>query len=257
MKMKQICALLLSAGLALSMAACGDGGDDAGASAGGTTLQPTFTEIAENSVFDVNYYAGDDSFMAGTASCVNVDFWDEPVMITAFHIFDLEKGSELEDYLDGGDVFDTFSDPDADPLAYILYNATPDDAEPVPKVNKDVAAFLLNDTSSVHAFDLAKADAKKGDTVYLLANLTNSETVNPDGIYPAVVTSVDEGSFQYKLDAKYGTGGASGAPIVNGNGEVVGIHIGSNGSTRTAHSANSIRAALKFTFDEYREAFLS
>lgn len=252
---KKLAALVLAGVMAIFFTACGKDVPVSTSSGETSSEAAPYTTIPANSVLDVNYYSGEESFMAGTAFCANLDFWEEPVMITAFHIFGLDSGAEVEDSIDGADVYDTFSDTGAEPIASIVYNATPDDAEAVPKVSKDVAAFLLDDTSGIHAYNLASSDVEKGDTVFLLANLTASDEVTDNSIYPAVVTKTGSGTFDYTLDEKYGLQGASGAPIVNASGGVVGIHIGSNGSNRVAHSANSIRQQLKFTFDKYGDDF--
>ena len=64
-------------------------------------------------------------------------------------------------------------------------------------------------------------------------------------LYPCVVISDDGEELEYVLSDEFGTQGASGAPLLNDKGEVVGIHIGSDGSHRYGHSAQSMKAQLK------------
>jgi len=58
-----------------------------------------------------------------------------------------------------------------------------------------------------------------------------------------------DGVLYYELDKNFSTNGASGAPIVNEKGEVVGIHISSDGNGLYAgNSATSFNDMIKKSF---------
>lgn len=89
------------------------------------------------------------------------------------------------------------------------------------------------------SFTLATEMPKTGDSVYLLANLWDTDDIHENCIYEGKFMYEENGVLYYELDSKYGTTGASGAPIVNEFGEVLAIHIGSSRSIRVAHTASS------------------
>ena len=88
-------------------------------------------------------------------------------------------------------------------------------------------------------YGVAVSHVVDGDKIYLLANLWDTEDIHENCVYEGKVSSVGGGCLYYTLDGKPGTAGASGGPIVNEYGEVVGIHIGSNPLYYVAHTADS------------------
>jgi hypothetical protein len=46
-----------------------------------------FTEITEASVFHVNWITTEVEYTSGTSSCIQTDFSEKPILITAFHYF--------------------------------------------------------------------------------------------------------------------------------------------------------------------------
>lgn len=92
---------------------------------------------------------------------------------------------------------------------------------------------------------MAEGPCEEGETIYLYADLVSEdEDLIDSRLYPCVVTSDDGTEIEYELPSKYNTSGASGSPLVNSEGEVVGIHLGSLGDSRYGHSADNIRARL-------------
>lgn len=198
--------------------------------------------LAANNVYHVNWYTQDGTFEAGTSFLMESEAIGQNVLVSAFHYLwpdnaDTFTGAELPDYVLGGEIYNTKT---GESTGATLKNCLIiEDADAVPVINKDVSAFTIENGSGLNTLPLATEPVKEGDTVYLLANLYDTDDVHENCVYEGTVISEDDGVLYYELDEKYGTTGASGAPVVNEYGEVVGIHIGSNGSTRCAHSASS------------------
>lgn len=213
-----------------------------------TKQKLTFEEIeqlAQNNVFNITWYAEDDSFTSGTAFLMDSDTHHEKLLVTAFHFLmpeDNFSGSDLPEYLQGGQIFyaSSFEATGASIKNCIVI----DDAAPVPKAEKDVAAFTIQGGDALGTLPLSTHDVKKGDTVYLLADLWDTDDIHENCVYEAKVLRVDKDCVYYELDSKYGTSGASGAPVINEYGEVIGIHLASNSSTRIAHCSESFIAQI-------------
>lgn len=271
--MKKMSLLIITCILALSISACGQASssstegknimpDDIATitDSTGETIpdpdalaKPDFGSIAAASVFNVNWKTSvDGDVMSGTASLLKTDLSDEPILITAYHIFgsdtfDLTPNT-LKDYITGGQLLDIMSPEDSAPVGNIKETITIPDAEGIDTAQsptKDLAAFKLDNSSALKAFPLAKEPCVEGEVVYLLASLWDTDKAYENNIYPCVVLSDDGEQMLYILSDQFGTTGASGAPIVNNKGELVGIHIGSNASYRFAHSAQSIHDQLE------------
>ena len=198
--------------------------------------------LAANQVFNVDWFTKEGEFQAGTAFLIHSKVHNQKILITAFHYLWPEdvntfEGSELPNFVEGGELYNIKTDETTD--AFIKNDLIIEDADIVPNVNKDVAAFTIQNGEWIPTFEVASELPKAGEKVYLLADLYYTEDVHSNCIYEGSVISSDQGVLCYNLDEKYGTNGASGAPIVNEYGEVVGIHIASNGSTRFAHSMDS------------------
>lgn len=95
-------------------------------------------------------------------------------------------------------------------------------------ISTDIAVFSI--VPKVDKFlRFAEGSTKAGDTVYLLAKLKGQKS-NQSPYHPATVTFVDEEMIEYRyhnrlLDPR----GTSGAPIVNKDGNVVGMNLASAG----------------------------
>ncbi len=95
-------------------------------------------------------------------------------------------------------------------------------AEEGPK--KDLVVFALK--TSVLALSLASADAKVGDTVWLVAR-ARSGAEPSQLLHKARVVEVSPDQLVYAYDnIALGLGGSSGAPVVNEAGQVVAVNFG-------------------------------
>lgn len=213
---------------------------------------PSFGELPQNSVFHVNWQTQDGEYMAGTAFLMQTDFDEEPYLLTAIHYLGDDaisiQGEELKSYVLGGDLYDiaVLSPESIGQVASIVSIPDAKGVNITGAVDKDLAAFRLKDTTGITAWPAVAEPCKPGDIVYLacLLDAENSKTLE-SCLYPCVVTADDGKEIDYILEDNIRTQGASGGPLINSNGEIVGIHIGSDGSQRYGHSVQSIYQQLK------------
>lgn len=210
-----------------------------------------FDTLSENSVFDVFWDTTEGSYMAGTSFLMETDLTEEPLLISAIHYFGDESyisGTELPDYVSGGELYDILKDGSTADGSVSSVVTIPDaagfgDAE---TCGKDVAAFTVENLTSMNALPIADQPCQPGDVIYLAAYLSQEGSYTYDDfLYPCIVLEDDGTELYYVLADVFLTGGASGAPLLNSQGEVVGIHIASGGSTRYGHSIQSIYEQLK------------
>lgn len=214
---------------------------------------PQFGAVPENSVFNVDWVTVEDEYSAGTAVLVQTDLSADPLLLTAYHIFEADAfeltPATLKDYLTGGYLMDVMSMEEDPPyIAAIEEVITIPDAEAVwdtQKPDKDLAAFRLDIPQGLTAYPLASEPCKPGDTIYLVASLWKTDSYYDDNTYPCLVAADNGTQLTYILSDEFGTTGASGGPLLNTKGELVGIHIASNGSIRVGHSAQSMYDQLK------------
>lgn len=198
--------------------------------------------LAAECIHNVYWYTQDDEYSAGTSFLIDSDVHGEKLLVTAFHFLwpddaDTFTGSELPGYVTGGELYNacTYEFSDASLKNCLII----EDADAVPAVNKDVAAFTIYGGEELKTLPLATSKVKKGEKVYLLANLWDTEEIHENCVYEGEVSSVEDGVLYYTLEGKPGTNGASGAPIVNEYGEVVAIHMASNVFFYVGHTTDS------------------
>lgn len=215
---------------------------------------PDFQALSENSVFNVTWDTAEGSYMAGTSFLMETDLTEEPLLISAIHYFGEDSyisGTELPDYVTGGELYDILKDGSAADGSVKSAIAIPDAAAfgAVETCGQDAAAFTVEGLSSMNALPIADEPCQPGDVVFLAAYLSQEGTsFYDDFLYPCIVIEDDGTELYYVLADTFLTSGASGAPLLNSQGEVVGIHIASGGSTRYGHSIRSIYEQLKNAF---------
>ncbi len=198
--------------------------------------------LAANGIFNVSWHTQDGDYTSGTSFLIDSEVHGEKLIVSAFHYLwpddaDTFTGAELPDYVTGGEIYQAY---DFSATGATLKNCLIiEDADAVPATDKDVSAFTIQGNDDLMTLPLATEMPETGDSIYLLANLWDTDDIHENCIYEGEFMYEENGVFYYELDSKYGTTGASGAPIVNEYGEVLAIHIGSNGSIRVAHTASS------------------
>ena len=217
-----------------------------GTDSSGKEMVDIDTLAAEGS-FNVNWHTKDGEYASGTAFLMDSNVHGEKLLVTAFHFLwpedaDTFTGKELPEYVLGGEIFYAL---DYSATGASLKNCVIiEDADSSPNIEKDVAAFTIQGGDDLRTLPLATKAPKKGEKIYLLASLWDTEDIHENCVYEGKVSSVDGGVLLYSLEGKPGTGGASGGPIVNEAGEVVAIHMGSNPFGYVAHTTESFLAQI-------------
>jgi hypothetical protein len=85
----------------------------------------------------------------------------------------------------------------------------------------DLAAFAVADAGGAGVLELAAEPPKKGDPVWLAAEIGGSDA----RLHPAQVELVVDHGFMYSFAEKLQLRATSGAPVVDARGHVVGINL--------------------------------
>ncbi len=208
--------------------------------------------MAANSVFNVNWHSQDGDFMAGTSFVYDSEKHGEKLLVTAFHYFWPDNavsftGTDLESYVTGGELYDIKDRQDIG--ARIKKNLVILDADAVPNIEKDCAAFTLSGADNIPALELSDRIPEKGETLYMLARLWDGEVQNENCVYECIVVRADKDVIKYTVSKMYGsTMGASGAPLVDKYGKVVGMHMAGDDIYFYGHSTASFEKQLEYGF---------
>jgi hypothetical protein len=189
------------------------------------------------------FCSGVEAAIAGYAFVVNLASGHPPVLLTALHVMDemIKKkgidctdenrnytGKELPAVITEVNIYDVFADNwmaaplgSAGPML-VLPGARTDDEEPYS--HRDIAAFWVKDPKDLQPASLAQQAPLVGDPIWLAARPNKGPGKN---LFKAVVVEITPRSMVFKYEkpgekSKY----SSGAPMVNKNGEVVGIIVG-------------------------------
>lgn len=201
-------------------------------------------KLAEECAFHVHWYTKDGDFSAGTAFILDSASQNQKLLVTAFHFLvpddgeETFKGTDLPGYVLGGEV--SYAKTGKDTGIRLKNCLVIEDAAPVPDIEKDVAAFTLsNGGEGLKTLPITEDSVATGEKLYLLANLWDTDDVHENCVYECTAVLDNNGYITYKIDSKYGTTGASGGPVINRYGEVVGIHMAKGGDLHYAHASRS------------------
>lgn len=166
---------------------------------------------------------------AGTAFVAHLPEVDTHVVITSFHIFGPNGGldrqitaEELALFIKGFSFTDAFTGTRADYTIAGTLHIT--GAQPTPQVNKDIAAFILEDPAPADYLVISNKRPKYGEVVWLIAPVSN-ETSQGNKLHKATVVETSSSYIAIKYqDPAINLRATSGAPIVNSNKEVVAIN---------------------------------
>ncbi len=205
----------------------------------------SFTEIeqlAANGVFIVNWNTTEGEYSAGTSYVMDSEKHGR-LLVTAFHYLwpDDAKtftGAQLPSYVHGGEIY--YAQSGKDSGAKLKCDLIIPDADAVPNIAKDVAAFTMKGGENLATLKLSDRKPEPGEKIYLLARLWDGEVINEHCVYEAQVISCGTDQIIYTIDKKYGTTmGASGGPLVDKYGEVVGMHMAGDGKYYYGHVTES------------------
>ena len=206
----------------------------------------TFSEIeqlAATGIFNVNWDTAEGEYTAGTSYVIDSEKHGQKLLVTAFHYLwpDDAKaftGTELPAYVKGGQLL--YAQSGRDSGVRLKCNLVIPDADAVPNIAKDVAAFTISGGENLTILKLSDRKPEPGEKIYLLARLWDGEVINENCVYEAQVVSCGPDEIIYTIDKKYGsTMGASGGPLVDKYGEVVGMHMAGDGRFYYGHVTES------------------
>lgn len=208
-------------------------------------------KLAKENAYRVHWYTSTEGdFLAGTSFIMDSEKFGGKILVTAFHYLIPDgqestfKGKDLPNFVQGGTVLHMKS---GESTGASLKNCiVTEDAQAVPAIDKDVAAFTLYNAEKLNSLPLSTHSLKMGDKLYLLANLWKGENINENCVYEGIAVLDMKGQLTFKFDKNYETMGASGGPIINEYGEVVAIHMAStqDNSYMYGHSAASFLAQI-------------
>ena len=200
---------------------------------GGCDIPPDNIDISTKSIYRPEFAIGDKTIRAGTAFVV--EYESKRVLLSAHHLFGkaggLDAAMTWEELRDSSPTV-IAHDIDSDEVKFSSsrFISIPN-AKSISKqtAQNDITLFALNDEANVSALKLSDSAPRVGDTVYLFARL-KKDSEGDQLLHGGTVTASTDDFLEYKYhNPLINPRATSGAPIVNENGEVVGINLGITG----------------------------
>lgn len=184
--------------------------------------------VNDNFVFRPHIFMDGNDSVAGTAFAMKLDESESPIIVTVHHIFGPAGGfesrvdsSELKDHVEKVELLDLF---DKEYIGTVTEVITNPNGHPI--MGTDIAAFKVNEEFTTSPRIMAKKNPEQGDAVWLIANIDQGKAI-VDKVYRGKVSKVQSGLIYFEYnDPNLSLDATSGAPVINANGEVVGVNMG-------------------------------
>ena len=204
--------------------------------------------LAEHCSLNVYWHTTEGDYAAGTSFLIDSDVFGQKLLVTAFHYLvpdDAQRftGMDLPEYVQGGEIYDAKSGEDthARPKNCLIIR----DADAVPNIQKDVAAFTVENGDAIQTLALSQRQSvDRGEKLYLLAYLWDTDEKHEDIVYECEAVSMKDGVLTFKIDPQYGLMGASGGPIVDQYGEVIAMVMSGDARYNYGHTAESFEKQI-------------
>lgn len=187
------------------------------------------SSINKNFILRPSFETSQGTLEAGTAFAVKVEEEENPIIITAMHLFGPDGGLEeevfanyLPNFVKKAQFNDAFEDSETIESSKVVLIP---EAKPIPEINKDIAAFIADKDAKVSTAEIYAGKLKVGETVWLAASVLDGEPQDKK-LHKAVVTISNEKMLEFKYEnPNLNLRATSGAPILNSEGMVVGINL--------------------------------